>query len=107
MITAGSLDWTILIQSLTVGADGMGAITETWSTVTDAPKWAQYIPLRGTERIEAGKMTSKAVSKIRIRRYASLTPAHRVVHSGATYQITGIEDNPRDGDMVLWLEEIL
>jgi SPP1 family predicted phage head-tail adaptor len=107
MIYAGALDTVIDIQSVTAGADGMGAPTETWATLTGAPTRAQYIPLRGNELIEAGKLTANVMFKLRIRRTATVTPACRVVTGGITAKITAIEDAKRNGnDMVLWCEGI-
>lgn len=106
MVRAGRLDEPITIQALTIGADSMGAPTETWTTVSGAPTWAQYIPVRGMERIEAGKLEAVSPVKLRIRRWSSLTTRHRVLHGSKTYRILGIEDNQRDGDMVLHCDEV-
>ena len=54
MISA-RLDQKISIQAVTTGKSGTGATTESWAVVSGAPEWAEYIPLRGNERIEAGK----------------------------------------------------
>ena len=101
MIRSGKLDQPILIQTITVSADGMGASTESFATASGAPLWAQYIPVRGMERLEAGKMESGTEFKLRIRRWAAMTTKHRVVHNSLNCEVLGIEDNHRDGDMVL------
>lgn len=106
MIIPGRLDQIIEIQSVTSAADAMGGTTETWAAVTGAPKRAEYIPLRGIERIESGKLESETSFKLRIRRYSALDSAHRIVHGGKTYRITGIEDYHRDMDMVLHCSEV-
>lgn len=84
----------------------MGSPTETWATAAGAPLWAEMIPLRGVERIEAGKLEAATEVKFRIRRWSSLTSKHRIIHSGRTYRITGIEDNGRAGDMVVHCSEV-
>lgn len=103
---AGKLDQAITIQSVMLADDGMGSPTETWATVTGAPTWAEVMPLRGLERIEAAKVEASTTVKLRIRRFASLTTANRVLHGSRTYNIRAIEDYHRAGDMVLHCEEI-
>ena len=103
-ISAGNLDTPITLERVTVTQDAYGAPTETWATITGSPTMAQYIPVRGTEAIETQKRTSNTVFKLRIRRHAGLTPADRVKVGTDTADITSIEDNRRQGDMVLWCE---
>ena len=105
MILSGRLDTIVSFKSLTTTTDGMGATVETWTTMSNAPTRAEYIPMRGGELIEAGKLESNMVFKLRIRRSDSITPGVRVVTKGVTAKITGIEDAGRNGrDMVLWCE---
>jgi len=107
MILSGRLDTVVSFKSLTAGADGMGATTETWATMSNVPTRAEYIPMRGIEQVEAGKLAAKMVFKLRIRRSDSITPGVRVVVRGVTAKITGIEDSGRNGmDMVLWCEGV-
>ena len=107
MIRAGKLDQIIEIQEVTQTDDGMGDVTETWSKVSESPTRAEYIPLRGLERIEAGKLAMVTTMKLRIRRNTNVTSACRVEHKTKTYRITGVEDNQRDMDMVLLCSEVL
>ena len=104
---AGKLDQVITLQSATTSTDTMGAETETWAEVKGAPRRAEYIPMRGLERMEAGKLASVTLFKLRIRRYADLDTAHRVIHGDKTYRIVGIEDYHRSGDMVLHCAEVI
>ena len=107
MIFSGALDTVVTFQSLTTTTDGMGSTVETWADMTGVPTRAGYIPIRGTEQIEASKLESKMVFKLRIRRNSSITPAVRVVARGVTAKITGIEDAGRnEQDMVLWCEGV-
>jgi len=107
MIRAGKLDQSIRIQSVATAQDGMGATAETWSDLSGAPCRAEYIPLRGTERIEAGKLEMKTEFKLRVRRDVRIDSSCRVTHGGKTYRITGVEDYQRAGDMVLHCAEVL
>ena len=105
MILAGRLDQVITIQALTTSVDSMGATTKTWATLSGAPTRAQYIPMRGVERIEANTVEEKIQFKLRVRRYSSITVGNRVVYNSANYDIIDVEDNKRDNDMVLWCRE--
>jgi head-tail adaptor len=107
MIIPGKLDQVIEIQSASLTGDGMGADTSSWAAVAGSPKRAEYIPVRGIERIEGSKLESVTLFKLRIRRFSTMSTKYRVVHSGSTYRITGIEDFHREMDMVLHCAEIL
>ena len=105
-ITSGKLDTPITIQALTSTSDGMGGETQAWATVAKSPKMAQHMALRGTEAVEAGKITSNEMFKLRIRRMPTLTTTHRVQVDGKNAKIKAIEDGRRSGDMVLWCEVV-
>jgi SPP1 family predicted phage head-tail adaptor len=105
MIRAAKLDQKISIQVLTTGTDGMGSPTESWAAATGSPTWAEYIPLRGLERVEASKVSEREQFKLRIRRWSSLTRAHRVVYNSKNYEIVDIEDGKRDRYQVLFCRE--
>jgi len=105
MVISARLDQKIAIQALTITEDGMGASTESYSTVYGAPTWAEYIPLKGLERIEAGRVSEKEQFKLKIRRYADLTRSHRILYNGTNYEIIDIEDGKRDRYMVLFCRE--
>ena len=104
MIDPGRLDTPIEIQALTVTYDDFGTSIESYATVAGSPKWAQFIPLRGAEVVEMQKRTAKQTFKLRIRSWADLTPVHQVKVRGMDANILFIEDNGRDGDMVVWAE---
>lgn len=103
-IFAGRLDTVVDFQRITTSQDGMGGTTEAWATIDNSSTRAEYIPLRGSESLEAQKITAKQLFKLRIRRF-NLTPADRVVVDGRNCDIKSIEDNKRRGrDMVIWCE---
>jgi len=104
MIFAGKLDTPVIFKSATNTADDTGGFTETWATVLKSPTRAEFMPLRGRELIEMGKVTSKSVFKLRIRRSSVINTACRVVVRGMTARIMSIEDYGRQNDMVLWCE---
>ena len=103
-ISAGKLDTPCLFERVTLTQDAYGGEVETWATISGSPKMAQYMPLRGTEAIETQKRTSKTVFKLRIRRHAGLKPMDRVTANGMVADIISVEDNIRQGDMVVWAE---
>lgn len=107
MFNPGKADQPITIKSISTTSDGMGGVTQSETILSDAPKWACYIPLRGIERIEAGKLEIVTEMKLRIRRDTRVDATCTVTHGSKTYRITGIEDNQRDGDMVLHCAEII
>jgi len=105
MIFAGKLDTPIRIEAKTIASqDAHGMPVKTWAKVQGSPSRAQYMPLRGSEAIEAQKITANVMFKLRIRRYGALTTAHRVVIDGKYADIKAIEDNRRGQDMVVWCE---
>lgn len=106
LMRAGRLDQPIQIQAVTLVDDGMGSPMEEWAAVIGAPTWAEVMPLRGLERIEAAKVEASTTVKLRIRRFAGLTTKNRVLHGSKVYNIRAIEDYGRSGDMVLHGEEI-
>ena len=108
MIRAGRLDQVIEVQGLTKTTDSMGATVETWAKVSSSPTRAEYIPLRGSERVEMGKLGTVHPAKFRIRRWSSLDQSQQIVHDGKTYRILDFDDNYRRGlDMIIYAEEVL
>ena len=87
--------------------DGQGAVTEAWAAVAGAPQWAEYVPMMGLERFEAGKLEGVTSLNLRIRRFTTLTTKHRIIHGSKTYKIKGISDFGREGDMLLSCEEVV
>lgn len=99
---AGALDRIVLFQSLASAVDSVGSPVETWSTLSGAPIRAEYIPLKGNERVEAGKLTDTPEFKLRIRRDVRISARNRVMVGGETCRIISIEDYGRAGEMILW-----
>lgn len=104
MIRAGLLDTVVQFQSATDSVDSTGSPTQVWAAITGSPKWAKRMPLKGLEVIDAGKLSSNEMLKLKIRRDDNVTPAVRVVIDSKNYNILSIQDYGRDGDMILWCE---
>lgn len=93
---AGNLRHRITVESYTEAQDpSTGAITPTWSAfASDVP--ADIVPLSGREILAAAAVDSGTRVRFVIRygNSVGLTPAMRIVHDGATYNITEIVPDP-------------
>lgn len=85
---AGTLDQRVTIQRLTSGVDSIGQPSTTWQTHVET--WASVRVLSGLAMLKAGADTSITKASIRVRYRSDITPAMRVVHRGATYQIDAV-----------------
>ena len=104
----GRLDQPITIQELSTTSDGMGATVDAYTTLANSPKWAEYIPVKGMERMYADKLESQVEFKLKVRRDTRITATCRVTHKTKTYRIYGgPEDYQRDNYMILRCQEII
>ena len=102
MIESGKLDTPIEIHEATVTTSATGAPVATWARVTGSPQWAQYMPLKGQERLMAGQLQDAVEFKLRIRRDENVSSANRVYVNDVACEILGTpEDYRRAGDMLL------
>lgn len=91
---AGNLDQRVTLQRRTRTPDGMGGFTEAWADL--ATVWAQVLPLRGSEKWEAMRVSPDDRMKIRIRWRGDAngqpyyTSADRLVWRGRTYNIESV-----------------
>jgi len=104
MIRAGNLDTVVQFQAFTASVDAVGSPTQTWAAIAGAPTRAQRIPLRGSELIEASKLTAMEPVKLRVRRDERILPEGRAVIGGKIFNVTSVEDYGRKNDMVLWCD---
>ncbi|ARC87136.1 phage head closure protein [Rhodovulum sp. MB263] len=90
-LTVTALDQRVTIERVSRAPDGMGGATETWAPI--ATVWAQILPVRGTEKWEAMRVSPEARMKVRIHWQGDAagqpfcTPADRLVWRGRTYNI--------------------
>lgn len=82
---AGTLNQRVTIQRLVSGVDAIGQPATTW--VTQAETWASVRILSGLSTLKSGADTSITKASIRLRYRTDITPAMRVLHRGAAYQI--------------------
>jgi SPP1 family predicted phage head-tail adaptor len=66
----------LTIQSATETADSQGGAAVAWSDV--ACVWAELVPLRASERLQAQGMGSTALYRFRVRVRNDVTPSMRV-----------------------------
>jgi len=103
----GALSERLTIQSATETADGQGGAAVAGTTV--ATVWAELIPQRASERIQAQAVGSTANYRFRVRTRTDLAPSMRVVwaprgaaaHAAQTLEIAGITYEPDRTFLVL------
>jgi len=95
-MSASGLSERITIESATETADSQGGAVVAWATVDTV--WAELVPLRASERLQAQGMGSTVEYRFRVRLRNDITPSMRVswtprgVQSGAaqTLEISGV-----------------
>lgn len=95
-ISAGKLNRQIKILRRTDAPDGMGGVTETWST--QATVWAKVRAVSSRERAYAGRIEEQVDFKMTVRFVGDVnnnpayTPDDRIEYQGLTYGIVGVVD---------------
>jgi SPP1 family predicted phage head-tail adaptor len=87
-LNAGTLNARVVIQQRASGQDAVGQPSATWSTL--ATVWANVRHPTGNEAMRADKDISINAVRVRIRRRTDVTPAMRLTHGSATYQIKAV-----------------
>jgi len=104
--TIGNLDKKIELQSFASVSDGMGGMTDTWSTVTRV--WASIWPIPAIEHVRAGAPTMIGTHRVGIRYYPGLDPSWRIKFGDRYFSIVSIV-NQNEGNEVqeLLCKEVL
>lgn len=91
---AGKLRHRITIQTNAPTQDGIGYPVESWSAITNGEMYANVVPLRGREYMEAKALQDEhtAVVTIRYRDDVAITPLLRVLHGSVTYDVMSVVD---------------
>jgi len=89
MITqpAGLLDQRITIEQKAIFRNNIGEETESWSTF--ATVWAQYRPVRVSERLAGAQLQAEFDTVFRIRFRSGIDPEMRVVWRGQRFELAG------------------
>ena len=93
---AGTLRNLVNVQTATLSQSAVGDITETWTTSFQT--WANIVPDRGVEYIDATQTQSVVTHKIYIRydsSTATITPSYRINHDSKNYKIESALYDPR------------
>jgi SPP1 family predicted phage head-tail adaptor len=99
-MNAGKLRHRIQIQAVTLTPDGMGSGAESWATIAGGSVWAEILPLRGVEAIQAGQLEAKLSHKVRIRYLAGVTAKHRILFGSRVFKIHEVRNLEERGVML-------
>jgi SPP1 family predicted phage head-tail adaptor len=106
MARAGQLSDRVTFEAEQLTPDGGGGSALAWISV--ATVWGQFIPERGRERLEAGRLESAIAGVLRVRSSAlmrTITAAHRVQIKSVPYQIRSFSNPDRRNRMIEMLVE--
>jgi SPP1 family predicted phage head-tail adaptor len=104
-MAAGPLRDRVSLQSATeTQVEGRGEVTKAWATYDTV--WSNIVPLSGSERIEALKVTPGVTHTCRMRYRSDIDPAHRLLWGGRIFNIESVlnEDERREW-LILSLKE--
>ncbi len=104
MNNPGRLDTRCSFLEEVATTDGMGSTTITWAAVSGSPKWCNFKPLKGLERVEASKVTSGDLAKIIVRRWDDVDSSMEIDIGLHRWEILATEDHRRAGYMTLHLQ---
>jgi len=90
----------VMLQQMARAADGQGGYTETWTDVFRL--WAEIVPLKGYERMQAMQLEVPVTHKVNIRYYPGITAKQRLVYGCRIFNIKEAID-PNEGRMFLQL----
>lgn len=96
----GRLNRRVTIQQKSASRDAYGGEAITWTTV--AIVWAAVLPLRGREYMAIREAGAELTTRFVIRYRSGVTPAMRIVHGDAHYDIVEVIDS-EDGHRFLEL----
>lgn len=84
----GKLDRRITIRSYTIAQDTFGENVKTFTNL--ATVWAKFVGLAGREGYNTDQRVASFDAKFVIRYRADVTPQHKIVFDGATYDIKAL-----------------
>jgi SPP1 family predicted phage head-tail adaptor len=100
---AGKIRHRVSIQSATTATDEYGGRTESWVTVTGGTLWAEIVPLRGGEFVEARQVQPEVTHVITLRYFSDITPKYSVLFGSRRFQIlmvTNVEERRREMNLL-------
>lgn len=109
MAGAGDLDRRIRLERLVKGQDDMGGSTEDgWTLI--ARVWAARADLSDAERYAADEQAATRMTRFKVRSSSvtrSLSPADRLFHDGAFYEITGTKETTEGRNRYLEISTVM
>lgn len=96
MARIGSLRSRVTFQAASYAADGGGGSAVSWSDVVTV--WGQFMPARGRERVNAGRLEDNDSGVLMVRsssEVTGITTEHRVTVDGVAYNIRSITNPDR------------
>jgi SPP1 family predicted phage head-tail adaptor len=103
---AGRLRNRVIFQKATPTSDDGGGFAVTWGE--DVQRWAEFLVERGSERIEAGRISAEMSGILRLREdevTASITPQYRAVIDGEMWNIRSVSNEDRRHRMLTMVVE--
>ena len=98
----GGLKYRVILQESVLSPDSGGGFSETWQNLAVAPEvYAEILPLSGGEQLRFHQLETTATHRITIRYRNDVTPALRLVHGAAVYNISAVTDR---GGLGAWLD---
>lgn len=89
-LDSGALRHRVTLQAPQETSDGGGGASVTWTDV--AVVWAAIAPLRGGERLRAGRLEAALTHRVTIRYRADVTPEMRVAFGSRLFNIRAVID---------------
>lgn len=99
---AGKLDRTITVQRSANALNEYGTPVFSWSDL--ATLRAQIIDSRAEEFLSGGTASDKTLAVFRVRYFAGITNADRVIHDGKTFNIREVKEIGRRKGLELRVE---
>ena len=101
---ASRLRKRVTLQSLSLTADGGGGAARGWQDV--ATLWAEVVPLRGAESLQAEKVTAEITHLLRLRYRSDVTPDKRLLLGGRALNIRAVLNvGERGRELEVYCEE--
>ena len=101
---AGRLDRQVIFQRFTSTTNDLNEAVKTWADL--ATRWARREDVSDSELVAAGELGASLGARFVVRKDSvteTLTPADRLTHDGATWNIKAVRE-PRDDRFRQFLE---
>lgn len=92
------LNKKIEIQYKTKQNDGFGGFSEEWQKLKDT--WAEIVPIKNVNQLEAEKISEKVTHIITIRYFSTFSTLYRIKYNNRIFVIKGVL-NPKEKNDIL------